>query len=1544
MDGAMNCSATAIAIVGMAGRFPKAGSPEELWKRLCNGEDCISFLTDEELQAAGIDRGLLQNPKYVKAAPVVENIEYFDAHFFGITPREAELMDPQQRIFMECCWEALETAGYDPFRFPGDIGLWAGARTDTYLINNLVSHSDLVESVGAFHLGLGNDLAFLTTRISHAFNLRGPSCSLHVACSTSLVAVHLACQSLLIDECQMALAGGIALNVPHKTGYLYEEGSVMSPDGHCRVFDAKARGTVFGSGVGVVVLKRLEDALADGDTIHAVIKGSAINNDGSAKASFTAPGIQGQIRVIREAQQASGVEPESISYVECHGTGTLLGDAVEVRALSKAFGTATQKQGYCALGSVKSNVGHLDAAAGVTGLIKVVMSLKHGQLPPSLHYEEANPQIDFRQSPFYVNTRLREWKRENGNGPRRAGVSAFGVGGTNAHVVVEEAPAPKAGEKGRDWQLLTLSARTETALQQGMKNLLEYLERAKPEKQEEQEELADVGYTLQVGRKQFGWRWSGVCRSREEAVEQLRGGLAACGGEGSGVEEGSRKVAFLFPGQGSQYAGMGAELYENEAVFRRSLQESSEILKPHLGLDLCRALYEEKSAEVNETYLAQAALVAVEYGLVELWKSWGVEPEAMLGHSVGEYTAACVAGVMSREEVLAVVAARGRLMQKMPRGGMVAVASGEKELSWAEEKGFSIAAVNAPGMSVLAGRVEEIEELERELQVRGVEYKRLKTSHAFHSRLVEPMMGEFLEEMKKVRLKAPEKRFISNVTGSWIRDEEAQDAGYWVKHLRERVEFGRGVKGLVESGEWMLVESGPGESLRRLAQRQGGGGMAVSSLPGMAGEGRRGERGRGRTETEVMLGAVGRLWQEGIGINWMGLHAGTQRRRVPLPTYSFERKRYWIDPASPLKQTRTVTTASTKKISDVSQWFWQPSWKLSSAKPAEPLQPDAETAWLIFSDGKGLGHAVASRLEDNGYRVIKVSRGEKFHQHNAFSYTIAPSNIADYAELIASLRNSGWSVGNLLHLWGMDSEVQPGSKADRLEECEENGLLSLLYIVQAMIAQHTKGRHHLWVAGSNTMQVESTDSVMPEKTGALAFCKVLPQEDQSFVTHGIDISPIRCAEDLDAAAECLFRELQTPATDAVVAWRGPNRWVQVYEPIQVRKSSQPSKGLKTEGVYMITGGLGAVGLLIAEWIARAVRGKLLLVGRSPIPSRSKWEEIVRQAAQTEQSRRIEKLLALERMGAEVEIVQADVCDVMQMRQAVERCRERFGRLDGVIHGAGITSGPTVFRLACDVRAEDCETQAGPKAVGLMVLEEVLAGSDVDFVMCLSSNASVLGGLGFTAYAAANLFMDAFVQRKQFERSKTRWLSTNWDHWPEETKKIANVHTTLDEFAMTREEAEQAFFTALGLGLTGQIIVATGDLQQRANLWINQQQGKDSAESKPGSDAQTKAPRPKVRTAYVAPGNEAEEALAAIWQESLGLEKIGVNDDFFELGGHSLLATKFLVQIRETFGVDFPLAKFFEGPTIAQMASYLMEIAAEDASSADESFTAQSAVG
>jgi acyl transferase domain-containing protein/acyl carrier protein len=1507
MEQSTSSSSTDIAIIGIAGRFPRAGNPEELWRRLSNGEDCISFFNDEELRIEGVDERLLSLSNYVRASPVIEGIEYFDAAFFGVTPRDAELMDPQHRLFMESCWEALENAGYDPSRYSRDIGLFAGARTDTYLIANLASHKDIVESVGPFHLGLGNDLAFLTTRISHGFDLRGPSCSLHIACSTSLVAVHLACQSLLLDECQMALAGGVAINVPHKVGYLYEEGSVMSPDGHCRVFDAEARGTIFGSGVGVVVLKRLEDALTDGDFVHAIIKGSAVNNDGATKASFTAPGIQGQIRVIREAQNAGGVKPETISYVECHGTGTLLGDAVEIRALTKAFRGETKKQGFCAVGSVKSNVGHLDAAAGITGLIKVVQSLKHRMLPPSLHFKQPNPQIDFAHSPFYVNTALTPWKSESG--PRRAGVSAFGVGGTNAHVIVEEAPAPKAPEKGRDWQVLPLSARTETALQKALQNLANHL------RQDETIDLADAAFTLQMGRRAFPYRWAGVCSDVEQAVTALQGSVAEDGREG--VEEGSRKVAFLFPGQGSQYAGMGQELYEKEKVFRQALQQCAEILKPELGIDLCAALYQEASGEVEQTWLAQPGLFAVEYGMAQLWMSWGVEPQALLGHSLGEYTAACLAGVMSLEEALGVVVVRGQLMQRLPLGGMLAVGMGEAQVGRMLKEGVSLAAINAADLCVVSGRLEAIERLEKELQEGGVSCKRLRTSHAFHHAMVEPILGAFLEKMRQVRLRAPGLPFISNVSGRWIQDQEAQDPEYWVKHLRQPVQFERGLKQLVQGEEWMLVEAGPGQGLKRLAQKQGAG-RVVATMPGS---------GAGGSETETMLRAVGQLWSEGVHVNWQAFHAGVRRNRIPMPTYPFERKRYWIDPPpAATGDAGSKGRQGTGKTPNVSRWFWYPSWKLSCPIGIKPTKLEPGGTWTIFLDNKGLGLELGSSLQELGQQVVTVYKGESFFQSDKLSYRINPEKESDYRDLMVHLHESGWRVENLLHLWSLDSDWESGRKDLFFDQCQSNGLLSLLHVTHTLIPHPSDAQYRIWVVCSNAAQVESQDRVSPEKTGILALCKVLPQEDQSFTTRVIDIDSPQTLEDRRHRVECILGELQARSADTVVAYRETCRWTQSYERISAQPEFLPENALRREGVYLITGGLGAVGILIAEWLARTAKARLVLVGRSPLPPRKEWQDILDQSQQSEQSRRIEKLLALEQLGTEVEVVCADVSDLAQMQEVFRISKNRFGRIDGIIHAAGITSGPSVFCLASDTGKDACEIQARPKAKGLLVLQEIVHDTPVDFVLCISSNAAVLGGLGFTAYAAANLFMDAFVQRQRLKKGKTQWISTDWDHWPEETKKLANFHTSMDEFAMTSEEAKEAFFRALLLGQSGQLIVSTGDLQQRVNLWISQQSPSQDALSGPTPGLPPKLPRPKVKTVYVEPRNKNEKKLAEIWEEALGVEKVGVNDDFFELGGHSLLATKLVVKIRGIFGTDLPLAKLFEGPTVSQMASYFVDSA------------------
>jgi len=655
-----------IAIIGLAGRFPGAKNITEFWQNLCDGVEAISQFSDEELIAAGVDPSLLNNSNYVKAGAVLEDIDLFDAGFFGFNPKEAEMTDPQHRLFLECAWEALENAGYDVQRCESRIGVYGGASFNNYLTFDI--NSDHIGSANSFQKLIGIDKDFLTTRVSYKLNLTGPSLTIQTACSTSLVATVLACQSLLNYQCDMALAGGVSISVPQKTGYLHQEGSILSPDGHCRAFDAKAKGTIIGNGVGVVLLKRLSEAIADGDHICAVIKGSAINNDGSGKVGYTAPSVNGQAKVIAEALALADVEPETISYIETHGTGTALGDPIEISALTNVFLTETQKKGFCAIGSVKTNIGHLDAAAGVTGLIKTALGLKHKLIPPSLNFEQPNPEIDFKNSPFYVNTQLKTWKA--GRTPRRAGVSSLGIGGTNAHVILEEAPSVNEPEsKTRDYQLLLLSAKTDSALKTTTKNLAQHL------RQYPEVNLADVAYTLQVGRREFNHRCMVIAKDSKEAATLLESPRVFIHCQ----EDIKRAIVFMFPGQGAQYVNMAKGLYQSESGFREQVDYCAEFLKPLLGLDLRHILYpdveqtEEATQKLQQTEIAQPALFVIEYAFAQLWMSWGVYPQAAIGHSIGEYVAACLAGVFSLKEALILVAKRGQLMQQLPKGAMLAV-------------------------------------------------------------------------------------------------------------------------------------------------------------------------------------------------------------------------------------------------------------------------------------------------------------------------------------------------------------------------------------------------------------------------------------------------------------------------------------------------------------------------------------------------------------------------------------------------------------------------------------------------------------------------------------------------------------------------------------------------------------------------------------------------------------------------------------------------------------------------------------------------------
>ncbi len=863
-----------IAIIGMAGRFPGADDVDQLWANLRDGVESIVRFSPDQLSAAGATPALTDLPGFVPAGAPLAGIDRFDAAFFGIPPREAALMDPQHRVFLECAWHALEHAGYDPSACPGLVGIYAGASLSTYLLCNLYRGQSLVASEDGFQLMLGNDKDFVASRASYKLGLRGPSCVVQSACSTSLVAVHIACQALLGGETDVALAGGVSILLPQGQGYAYRDGSILSPDGHCRAFDAAASGTVVGNGIGLVVLKRLADALADGDTIHAVIKGSAVNNDGDLKVSFTAPRIDGQADVIRAALLAAAVDPATIGYVEAHGTGTPMGDPIEVAALREAFGPLPA--GSCALGSIKTNVGHLNTAAGVAGLIKAALALEHCQIPPSLHFERPNPALELERSPFYVADRLLEWPR--GSTPRRAGVSSFGIGGTNAHVVLEEPPPRPPSSAPSGPQLLVVSTRSEAALEHATDRLAQHLEH------HPQLHAADVAFTLAQGRHPFAHRRAVVCTGLTDAAARLRARDPETVVTGQALA--GRGVAFMFPGQGAQHVGMAQGLYGVDPAFTEAFDRCAELLRPALGLDLRSSSIDDDA--LADTALTQPALFAVEYALACSWQRLGLTPVAMIGHSLGEYVAACISGVLTLPDALSLVCTRARLMAALPKGAMLSVAHDAAEVAPRLPPTVTIAADNGPHACVVSGSHDAIEHAERTLLAAGMTCRRLRVSHAFHSAMMDPLADALVTAVARLELGPPSIPYLSNVTGTWITPAQATDPAYWFEHLRRPVRFAAGVATLLRELRPTLLEVGPGRTLGSLARQQ----PEARSVPVLASLRHAGDP---RSEVEHRLRTLGQLFVAGHSIEWPALHPPGSRTRVPLPGHPFEPQRHWID-------------------------------------------------------------------------------------------------------------------------------------------------------------------------------------------------------------------------------------------------------------------------------------------------------------------------------------------------------------------------------------------------------------------------------------------------------------------------------------------------------------------------------------------------------------------------------------------------------------------------------------------------------------------------
>jgi acyl transferase domain-containing protein/acyl carrier protein len=1485
-----------VAIIGLAGRFPGAKNIEEFWQNLQNGVESVKFFSDEELLFAGVEPALLSQPNYVKAGAILNNIEMFDAAFFGYTPREAEILNPQHRLFLECANEALENAGYNPQTYQSPIGVYSALSKNDYLLENIYPNQDLIEAVGVSPILIANG-DYLSTLISYKLNLSGASITVQTACSSSLVAVHLACQGLLSGDCEMALAGGVSVRLPQMSGYIYQEGDIVSPDGHCRTFDAKAKGAVGGNGLGIVVLKRLENALEDGDRIYAVIKGSAINNDGAMKIGYTAPGVEGQANVILAAQATSEIPAETITYIEAHGTATPLGDPIELEALTQAFRVNTDKKGFCAIGSLKTNIGHLDAAAGVAGLIKTALALQHKVIPASLNFEQPNPKIDFANSPFYVNTQLSEWN--TGETPRRAGVSSFGIGGTNAHLILEEAPIleQKTVEPGREYQLLLLSAKTDSALETMTVNLAEYLQ------QHPELELADIAYTLQVGRRTYNHRRMLVCSSLESAIVELKTSQPTF------QQKTARPVTFLFPGQGSQYVNMGRELYATEPTFQAEFDRCTQLLQLNFGLDLRSLLYptadeqESASAQLQQTHLTQPALFVIEYALAKLWMSWGIKPEAMIGHSIGEYVAACLAGVFSLENALVLVVNRAKLMQELPTGAMLAVPLPESEITPLLHEQLSLAAINTPSLCVVSGLSEAIATLQNQLKAIGVDCRLLHTSHAFHSAMIQPICATFTQQVAKIHLHAPQIPYISNLTGTWITPDEATDPSYWAKHLRQTVLFAQGAAELMQNSDRIFLEVGPGRTLSTFIQQHSDKNIDITALPSL-----RHPKDQS-SDVAFLQNTLGQLWLAGVEIDWSSFYVHQRRQRLALPTYPFERQRYWIDAPNSAEVASFRPSLPSKK-QDIAQWLYIPSWKrtIPPTRFASSLG-----CTVVFSDECGLGLAIIKQLELNAQIVINVKAGSEFSKISDRLYTIKPGSRQDYDTLLQELHTQELQPQQIIHLWSVTQNEQV-----EFDQAQEAGFYSLLFLAQALAKSHFINELVITVVSNHLQQVTGIDMVCPEKATILGLVKVIPQEYPHIACRNIDI--VLPEQSQDKLGEKVVAELTADTLDKAIAYRGNQRLVQAFEPVAWDKSVPATPKFREGGVYLITGGLGKISLLLAEHLAKTVQSNLVLISRSVFPLRENWEQWLATHDKTDNvSQKIQKILEIENLNTRVLVINADVSNYQQMQQAIAAVEENFGTINGVIHAAAITNS---FVAIEQISPDDCWQQFQPKIQGLLVLEKILQNKEIDFCILLSSLSAILGGLGFAAYSSANIFFDTFVQ-KYHPTNSIPWISINWDGWQFESQTQVTASGNLAELALTPAEGIQVWQRILSRYDVNQWVVSTGDLQARIDQWIKlksvgNQKNLNSAASF------THHGRPNLRNAYISPNNEIEQTIAKIWQDLLGIEPIGIEDNFFELGGNSLTAIQILSRLREIYLVDLPINTFFDTPTIINLAAAILQ--------------------
>ncbi|MBD2519331.1 KR domain-containing protein [Nostoc sp. FACHB-973] len=1576
-----------IAIVGLGCRFPgESNDPEAYWQMLRNGTDTITDIPSERWD---IDKYYDPNPEaqgkmYVQKAGILNHVDQFDPQFFGIAPKEAVNMDPQQRLLLEVSWEALEYAGIAPDKLIGSqTGVFVGIMNLDYF--QIASNPDLVNA----HTATGNAFSVTSGRLSYTLGLQGPSMAVDTACSSSLVAVHLACQSLRTKECNLALVAGVNLILTPTVAINECQARMLAPDGRCKTFDATADGFGRGEGCGVVVLKRLSDAIAQGDNILAVIRGSAVNQDGRS-GGLTVPNGPSQQAVIRTALANAGIAPNQVSYVEAHGTGTSLGDPIELRALGAVLGQGRSPDQPLIVGSAKTNIGHLEAAAGIAGLIKLVLALQHQEIPPHLHLKNPNPYIPWAELPIKIPTELTPWTSLNGR--RIAGLSSFGFSGTNAHLVIEEAPLKETGTAGRSdagtnstrpAHLLSLSAKTQDGLQKLASRFSTAL-KINPDLN-----LADVCFSANTGRSLFAHRLALVAENSAQASEQLAafstGNLATGVFTGQPQDNRRPKIAFLFTGQGSQYVDMGRQLYDTQPTFRQALDRCDAILRPYLEKPLLSVLYPPagESTPLEQTAYTQPALFALEYALYELWLSWGIEPNAVMGHSVGEYVAACVAGVFSLEDGLKLIAQRGRLMQALPPGGEMAAVLASKETVLAAIAPYgqevAIAAVNSPENVVISGVKSAVQAVLQKLLAQGIESRPLKVSHAFHSPLMEPMLTEFEQLASNLVYNEPQIDLISNVTGQLIKGAEICQASYWRRHLRQEVQFAAGIQTLLAQGYNLFVEIGPHPVLCGMGRQclPDGTGVWLPSLR------------RGQDDWQQLLQSLASLYVQGVKVDWSGFESDYPRHRVPLPTYPFQRKRYWVETPAP-KQPETVTTSSkvvaqpihqllqsgdtqqlTRKleiveqlpleqvqsllesmqlahlsqrvaklsperyellkqllqqdgqhsIPDLSDALYEVQWQIQEPLAQPPISANQPGKWLIFADSIGVGQALAELLQARGEKYVLIYPGAAYEILEAGHRKINPANPQDFQRLFQeTLGNNGLVCRGIVHLWSLEAALVEQVTPVSLEKAQLLGCGSVLHLVQALSKSNTV-LPRLWLVTSGTQAVETKPvSLAVAQAPLWGLGRAIALEHSEVWGGLIDIDP-NISEEQQAVS--LLTEIWQPDGEDQLTLRGGKRYVARLVP-----SSQPQSKpvqLQADATYLITGGLGSLGLKVAQWLVEQGARNLVLVGRRGLPERSQWATLPQNSETWE---RVQAVQALENMGANVLVAEANVSNQAQMSAVFEKLHNAQIPLKGIVHAAGVAE----YQALQDISISSLESTLQPKIIGGWLLHQLSLGMNLDFFVCFSSIASVWGSRGQAHYAAGNQFLDALAYHRQSLGVPA--LSINWGPWAGGGMAEAETQTLLKRMGLEAWQPEEGIAVLAQVLGTNSVQITAAKVDWSIFKPVYEIKGERPLLKQIGTESQQQQEvQPVLRSQFlqqltVLPFNKRQGFLIAHLQsvvaQVLGLEssQLEVTQGFAELGMDSLMALELKNRLQVSLGQTVSSTLAFNYPNIEALANYL----------------------